>query len=184
MERLNHSSRRDAFGSKINRTSSPLLMVGVPWLTIMLASLAPMLPVIALAPVLPPFAYIMLLAWRLLRVNVLPLWAGLPLGLFDDLLSGQPIGSAILLFSITIIAIDLMEIRFPWRSFWQDWLTGSLFISAYLIISALVSGADLSLVQLRLIVPQLLIAIVLFPLASRLVSVLDRLRLLRVRRLA
>ncbi len=184
MERLNHASRSDAFGSKINRTSSPLLMIGVPWLTIMLGSLAPMLPVIALSPVLPPFAYIVLLAWRLLRANVLPLWAGLPLGLFDDLLSGQPIGSAMLLFSITMIAIDLMEIRFPWRSFWQDWLTASLFITAYLVISALVSGADLSLVQLGLIVPQLLLAVVVFPLVSRMVSVLDRLRLLRVRRLA
>jgi len=184
MERLNPRSRRDEFGSKINRDTSPLLTVGLPWLTIMLGSLSPMLPVIALAPVLPPFAYIAMVAWRLLRPGVLPLWAGLPLGLFNDLLSGQPLGSGVLLFSVTMIAIDLVDIRFPWRSFWQDWLTASLFITAYLVLAGLTSGADLTLIQLRVILPQLLISVVLFPPISRLVSLFDRLRLLRVRRLA
>jgi len=184
MERLNPRSRSDAFGSKINRDSSPLLAVGVPWLTVMLGSLTPILPVIALAPVMPPLSYIILLAWRLLRPGALPLWAGFPLGLFDDLLSGQPLGSGILLFSLTMIAIDLIEVRFPWRGFWQDWLTAILFIAGYLAIAAMVSGAELTLIQLRVILPQLMISIVLFPLISRLVSLLDRVRLLRVRRVA
>ena len=59
----------------------------LPWLTILLGSLTPWLPVIAPAPVLPPFGFLFLLAWRLLRPGLLPLWAGLPLGLFDDLYS-------------------------------------------------------------------------------------------------
>ena len=184
MERLNPQSRRDPFGSRINRTQLPLLAYGLPWLTIMLGSLTPWLPVIAPAPVLPPFGYMLLLAWRLLRPGLLPLWAGLPLGLFDDLYSGQPLGSGILLFSLTLLAIELIELRFPWRTFLLDWLTASAMLAAYIAFAALFSGAELTLVQLTVIVPQLLLSIVLFPIIARMVSFLDRLRLMRVRRIS
>ena len=184
MERLNPQSRRDPFGSRINRTQLPLLAYGLPWLTIMLGSLTPWLPVIAPAPVLPPFGYMLLLAWRLLRPGLLPLWAGLPLGLFDDLYSGQPLGSGILLFSLTLLAIELIELRFPWRTFLLDWLTASAMLTAYIAFAALFSGAALTLVQLTVIVPQLLLSIVLFPIIARMVSFLDRLRLMRVRRIS
>ena len=183
METLHPRARRDPFGSKINRTHLPLLAFGLPWLTILLGSLMPWLPVIAPAPVLPPFGFVMLLAWRLLRPGLLPLWAGLPLGLFDDLYSGQPLGSGVLLFSLTLIAIELIEIRFPWRNFWLDWLTASAMLVVYLAVAAVLSGAELTFVQLRVILPQLLLAIVLFPVVARLVAHLDRLRLMRVRRL-
>jgi rod shape-determining protein MreD len=183
METLHPRARRDPFGSKINRTHLPLLAFGLPWLTILLGSLTPWLPVIAPAPVLPPFGFVMLLAWRLLRPGLLPLWAGLPLGLFDDLYSGQPLGSGVLLFSLTLIAIELIEIRFPWRNFWLDWLTASAILVIYLAIAAVLSGAELTFVQLRVILPQLLLSIVLFPVVARLVAHLDRLRLMRVRRL-
>ena len=183
MERISTSARRDQFGSKINRDHSPLLAIGLPWVSIMLASLTPLMPVIAAAPILPPFAYLMLLAWRFLRPGVLPLWAGAPLGLFDDLFSGQPFGSGVLLFSLTLIAVELLELRFPWRGFWHDWATASLFLTLYLAIAALISGADLTVIQLTVILPQLLISIVLFPIIVRIVALLDRVRLLRVRRL-
>jgi len=183
METLHPRARRDPFGSKINRTHLPLLAYGLPWLTILVGSLTPWLPVISPAPVLPPFGFVMLLAWRLLRPGLLPLWAGLPLGLFDDLYSGQPVGSAVLLFSLALIAIELIEIRFPWRNFWLDWLTASAMLVIYLAIAALFSGAELTLVQLRVILPQLVLSIVLFPVIARLVAHLDRLRLMRVRRL-
>ena len=88
METLNPKSRRDPFGSRINRAHSPAARLRrCRGLTILLGSLTPWLPVIAPAPVLPPFGFMMLLAWRLLRPGLLPLWAGLPLGLFDDLYS-------------------------------------------------------------------------------------------------
>ena len=183
METLNPRSRRDPFGSRINRTHSPLLALGLPWASVMLGSLAPWLPVIAPAPVLPPLGFVMLLAWRLLRPGLFPLWAGLPLGLFDDLYSGQPLGSGILLFSLTMLAIELLELRLPWRGFLLDWGVASVLVALYLAAAALISGAKLTPVQLHVIVPQLIISIVLFPLVARLVAVLDRLRLKRVRRL-
>ena len=183
METLHAKARRDPYGSKINRAHSPVVAYGIPWLTILLGSLTPWLPVIAPAPVLPPFGFMLLLAWRLARPGLLPLWAGLPLGLFDDLYSGQPFGSGVLLFSLTLIAIELIEIRFPWRNFWLDWLTAAAIIVLYLIVAALLSGAELTLVQLAVILPQLLLSVVLFPVVARLVAQLDRLRLMRVRRL-
>lgn len=183
MDRLNPSARRDRFGSKINRDHSPVLAMGIPWLTILVASLFPLLPVIAPAPILPPFGYLLLLAWRMARPGLLPLWAGLPLGLFDDLYSGQPFGSGVLLFSMTMIALELIELRFPWRGFWQDWLMASAFITLYLVLAALVSGGAFGLLQLTLLIPQLAISVLLFPLVARLVTRLDNLRLTRVRRI-
>jgi len=183
METLHPKARRDPFGSKINRAHSPLLAIGLPWLTIMLGSLTPWLPIIAPAPILPPFGFMLLLAWRLLRPGLLPLWAGLPLGFFDDLYSGQPLGSGILLFSLVLMAIELIEARFPWRNFWHDWLTASAILGPYLVVAALLSGAALTFVQLTMILPQLVISIVVFPVLARLVARLDRLRLMRFRRI-
>lgn len=183
MEQLNPRSRRDAYGKKINRDHSPVLVFGVPWLTILLGSLVPMLPIIAPAPVMPPMGLMLMVAWRLLRPGLLPLWAGFPLGLFDDLYSGQPFGSGILLFSVILIGLDLLDIRFPWRNFVQNWITTTAILGAYLAVAALVSGAHLSFVQLGLIVPQLLISIVLFPIIASLVTLLDRVRLFRIRRI-
>jgi rod shape-determining protein MreD len=53
----------------------------------------------------------------------------------------------------------------------------------YLAAAALVSGARLTPVQLTVIVPQLLLSVVLYPFVAHLVALLDRLRLMRVRRL-
>lgn len=184
MERINPQARRDQFGSRINRAQSPLLAYGVPWATIIVGSLAPWLPIIASAAVVPPFGFMFLIAWRLLRPGLLPLWAGLPLGLVDDLYSGQPFGSAVLLFSLALFAIELLEQRIPWRSFWLDWITASALLVAYLALAALVSGAELTFMQFRVIVPQLLLSLMLFPLVARLVALLDRMRLMRVRRIS
>lgn len=183
MDHLVPPDRHDAFGVRINRDQNPLLAATVPWITILLASLSPLSPIIAPAPVLPPLAFMLLVAWRLLRPQVLPLWAGFPLGLFDDLYSGQPFGSGILLFSLGMIALDLIEARLPWRNFWQNWGAASALIVAYLMIAGLVSGAQLTFVQLRVLLPQILLSIILFPLLASLVAVFDRLRLLRIRRL-
>lgn len=183
MEELNPASRRDAFGSKINRDHSPSLLYGIPWLMILLGSLTPLLPIIASIPYVPPMGFLLMIGWRMIRPGLLPLWAGFPLGLFDDLFSGQPLGSGILLFSIALIAIDLIELRFPWTGFKQNWLTATLLIFAYIVIAALVSGASISPELPRVLLPQLLLSIILFPVLGRIIGVLDRLRLMRVRRI-
>lgn len=182
MDRLNPNSRKDAFGSKINRTHLPVLAYGVPWLSILLGSLAPLLPVIAPAPVVPPFAFIMLVAWQLVRPGILPLWAGLPLGLFDDLYSGQPIGSAVVLFSCALLATDLFEGRFPYRNFLLNWFNAAVLITIYVTLGTVFSGAKLTILQMTVMLPLIFLSIAVFPLAAWLVAMLDRLRLMRLRR--
>jgi rod shape-determining protein MreD len=178
---ISPTARRDRFGKKINRDHSSALAIGLPLATILLGSLSTLLPIVAAGPVLPPLGYILFLAWRLIRPGLFPLWAGLPLGAFDDLFSGQPFGSAVMLWSLTILALEAIEARFPWRSFWQDWANASALIAGYLVIAALVAGPEIDPARVPLVLPQLLLSILLYPIIARMVAMLDRLRLLRVK---
>lgn len=164
----------------LGRAPSPVLALAIPWLSIMLASLLPLMPVIASAPVLPPFGLLVMLGWRQVRPGVLPIWAGLPLGMFDDLFSGQPFGSAILLWSVAMIGLDAIEARFPWRSYWLDWLVSAGLICACQILGLTFANAAGGSAGIAVLVPQLMTAILLFPLSGRLVAVLDRLRLMPI----
>jgi rod shape-determining protein MreD len=92
-------------------------------------------------------------------------------------------GSGVLLFSVALIIVELVEIRFPWRNFWLDWLTASGIVVPYIVVAAVLSGTELTLVQLGVIAPQILLSLVLFPIIARIVAMLDRFRLMRVRRI-
>ncbi|MBF9150187.1 rod shape-determining protein MreD [Novosphingobium jiangmenense] len=168
---------------RINREPWPVLATGLPWATIMLASMASFSPVISSAPVMPPLAYMMLLAWRMMRPGMLPLWVGLPLGFFDDLYSGMPFGSGIVLWSATMLAMEVVDERFLWRGFAQDWLAASALITAYLFLSSVLAGIATGYPLPIVIVPQLLMSLVLYPVVTRLVALLDRVRLLPLKRI-
>ena len=147
----------------------------IPWLTVMAGSLVTIIPVVATIPLLPPFGFVMLLAWRLLARFAFRPWAAAPLGFFDDLVSGQPLGSAVLLWSLCFIAIDLIEQRLVFRDFWQDWLIASGALAFCLTVGrwiALPLGAHVDPVLLA----QIMIAVMLFPLSVRFVAWIDRKR--------
>jgi len=163
---------------RINRVPSPTLAFGTPWVTVMLFSLAPILPIVASAPVMPPLGFMLLLAWRQVRPGLLPVWAGAPLGMFDDMFSGQPFGSAVLLWTLAAIVLDLYEARFPFRHFLFDWLVSSIMVCAYLALSLVFANAAGASASVLVIAPQALTSILLLPLMGRLVSALDRFRLL------
>ena len=184
MERLDPRARSDMYGRRINRAPSPWRALSVPYLSIMLGSLVPVLLIADLMPLAPSFAFLLLLGWRMVRPGLLPLWAGAPLGAFDDLVSGQPFGSAILLWSLAMIAIELIETRFPWRGFWQDWFTAGVMAVAYWFAALLVFGASLTPEMLAVAVPQALLSVLLYPIMARMVAGLDRFRLKRARRIA
>jgi len=183
MERLNPSSRADRYGSRINRVQSPWRALTVPYVTIMIGSLFPVLFLADVMPLVPPVAFLFLIGWQIMRPGLLPLWVGLPLGLFDDLFSGQPFGSAVMLWSITMLVLELNESRFPWRGFWQDWFTASLAIVLYILAAMVVSGATITWHQLLAAVPQVALSILLYPIFARIVARLDRFRLARSRRI-
>jgi len=164
----------------INRTYFPPLAYGLPWSSIMLASIMPLFVVASAAPIVPPLGYLMFLAWRFVRPGLLPVWSGALLGAFDDMFSGQPFGSAILLWSATMLAFDALERRFPWHGFFQDWLSASLAATGYLFVAAIVSGGTPTVHMVPGIGVQFLLSAMLFPIMARMVSVLDRFRLIRI----
>lgn len=148
----------------------------VPWISVIVASLTgAVIPVVASLALLPPLGLIMLLTWRLLARFSLRPWAAAPLGFVDDLVSGQPLGCAVLLWSACFLAIDLIEQRLVFRDFWQDWLIASGLIAFCLVAGrwiALPFGARVDAV----LIAQIAIAVLLFPLSARLVAWIDRKR--------
>ncbi len=148
----------------------------IPVASVVIASLAPLLPVIATTPLMPPFGFIMLLSWRLLRNDLWPVWAALPLGAFDDLFSGAPLGSAMALWAIAFLAIDLIDRRFVWRDQWQDWGIASALIAAYLVGALLLVRLTGGGAPITLLLPQIALSALTFPLLARLAAVLDRWR--------
>lgn len=174
----------DRFRPRINREPSPVLARAIPWLTVCLGTLSPTWPIIASAPVVPPLGFLFLLAWRQMRPGLLPIWAGLPLGMFDDLYSGQPFGSAILLWSLAMMTLDAIETRFPWRNFGIDWLEASGLIIAYQLLTLGFANAAGASAHAIVILPQTITAILLYPLCGRAIAVFDRFRLLPFRVIA
>lgn len=170
-------------GQQINRAESPWRARSVHYISIMLASLLPVFVLADVMPVMPPLGYILFLGWRVMRPGLMPLWAGVPLGAFDDLFSGQPFGSAILLWSVTMILLELVEARFPWRGFWQDWFTAGLGIVLYILAAMVVSGASISTPLVIATLPQIVLSVLLYPFFARIIAWFDRFRLSRSRRI-
>ena len=83
----------------------------------------------------------------------------------------------------TRIALEILETRIPWRGFWQDWFTAGLALVLYILASMTVSGATLTAHLFMAAIPQIILAVLLYPLFSRLVAWLDRFRLSRSRRI-
>jgi len=147
----------------------------IPWATVMAGSLITIIPVVATIPLLPPFGFVILLAWRLLARFAFRPWAAAPLGFFDDLVSGQPLGSAVLLWSLAFVAIDMLEQRLAFRDHWQDWLIASGLIAACLLAGRFIAvpmGAHVDTVLLA----QILVTILMFPLAARIVAFIQNKR--------
>jgi rod shape-determining protein MreD len=167
--------RRSAFAPPPGAFERQLIPIG----SVLIASLTPLLPEIATAPVLPPFGFMVLLGWRLLRDDLWPVWVALPLGLFDDIFSGQPLGSAMALWTISFLVIDLIDSRFVWRDHWQDWGIATLAIGAQLSLALGIAHVTGGAMPFVLLLPQIVVSALLFPMVARLCAMLDRVRLAR-----
>ena len=141
-------------------------------LSVMAGSLLAVIPLIATFPVLPPFGLMLLLAWRVRRHDALPIWSPLLLGLFDDLVGGQPLGSAVVLWTFCFLSIDLIERRLAFRDFWQDWLVAAGGIATCLILGRLIASPLAAHVDTAVLM-QIAAAILLFPVAVSIVGRLD-----------
>jgi rod shape-determining protein MreD len=161
------------------RALLPLRARVVPIAATMAGSALAALPFVTDMPLLPPFGLLMLLAWRLLRPELWQAWIGLPLGLFDDLMSGQPIGSAMTLWTIVLLALDLSDNRAVWHDYWHDLLIAALALTFCIAGGWAAVALTVPAPSLLTMVPQLLLAILLMPLAMRIAARLDRFRLAR-----
>lgn len=166
---------------RINRAPSPVLAIALPWIVVMLGSLSPTWPLVASAPVLPPIGFLFLVAWQQMRPGLFPVWAGLPLGLFDDLYSGQPMGSAVTLWGIAMLMLDFVELRFPWRGIALTWFVASAVIGLYLVLAQFIAGLGVGGIDPWLLLPQFGLSILAYPIIARLVGLADRLRLIPIR---
>ena len=154
---------------------APARARALPPVTVAAASTLTILPGIAHFPILPPLGLLVLLAWRLLAPGALRRWAPAALGFYDDLLSGQPLGSAVLLWSLAFFLVDLVDQRVLFRDFGLDWLIASAAIAMCLVGGRFLAtpvGAPVD----TMLLTQTVASILLFPLAARFCGWIDRKR--------
>ena len=142
-------------------------------LSVVLGSMMTLLPVVATVPFLPPFGLMMLLGWRLVRGDAMKVWMPVPLGFVDDMLSGQPLGSAMVLWTLAILMVDVLDTRLVWRDFWQDWLIASGAIAMVLVGGRLIAVPFSAHVDTALLL-QIVVSAALFPVIARFCAWLDR----------
>lgn len=149
----------------------------VPAASVIAASLLSSLPIVVQNGWFPDFGFLVLIAWRLLRADVWPSWWAAPLGLLNDLVSGYPIGLSVTLWTLSMLALDLLDRRTIWRDYWIEWALASLLILFNEAAQWQVAAWMGARVPFTFMVPPLLISIAAFPILAWIVSRLDRWRL-------
>ena len=149
----------------------------VPALSVMLASLLSALPIVSTSGWWPDFGFLVLIAWRLLRADAWPAWWAAPLGFVHDLLTGNPIGLSIALWTAVMLALDLVDRRTIFRDYWIEWALAALLLLAAESAEWWVAGITGAPFAYGSILPPMLISTFAFPIAAWLVSRLDTWRL-------
>ncbi len=149
----------------------------VPAATVVGASLLAALPIVSTGGWFPDFGYLALISWRLLRADPWPAWWAAPLGLVNDLFTGYPLGFSIALWSLTMLALDLIDRRTMWRDYWIEWMVATVLIAIDGLIQWRVARLSGAAIPFAIMLPQFLISVCAFPLAAWAVSRIDRWRL-------
>lgn len=149
----------------------------IPALSVAFACLLPLMPVVSEVGWLPDTGFLLLLAWRLLRGDVIPAWWAAPLGLWNDLVVGHPIGLSVVTFTGAMILLDLLDRRTMWRDYWLEWLIAAGLLVLAELAQQQVDAAMGAPYSFAAVVPSLAIAILTFPLAAWTASRLDHWRL-------
>lgn len=157
----------------------PLRVMLVPILSTLAGSAIGLFPVIATEPIIPPVGLMMLLAWRLLRPELWPAWAALPLGLADDLINGHYLGTAMILWTISFLVLEWVDQALRWRDSWIEWAIAAVALVLIDFGSWLLSHPLDHGVSFLVPIPQTIGAILLFPAVLRITAALDTWRLKR-----
>lgn len=149
----------------------------VPLVSTIGAILLALLPIVATAPLVPDLGLLVMIAWRLLRPEVWTATTALGLGLTNDLVTGNPIGQSMLLWTGLFLAFDLIDGRLGFRDYLMDWAIAAAAIAAagagawYI---ALLMGSNIGFL---IVLPQIAVGILAYPVVTRIVLALDRWRL-------
>lgn len=149
----------------------------IPAASVLAASLLASLPILSQNGWYPEFGFLILIAWRLLRSDAFPAWWAAPLGFWNDVVTGAPIGLSVTLWTAMMVALDIADRRTLFRDYWLEWALAVLllFINEWLQLQvAAWMGAPLPMSTL---VPPLLISATSFPLFAWAVGRLDHMRL-------
>lgn len=149
----------------------------IPAFSVAIASLLPLLPIVAEVGWMPDTGLLLLLAWRLLRGDVIPAWWAAPLGLWNDLVLGLPMGLSVVTFTGAMILLDLLDRRTMWRDYWLEWVIAAGVITLSETVRWQVDAAMGARYSLLTILPAVVIATLSFPLAAWTASRLDHWRL-------
>lgn len=149
----------------------------VPAGSIMVGTYLAALPIVSMSGWFPDFGFLVLIAWRLLRSDAFPAWWAAPLGLFNDLITGMPVGLSVAVWTAAMLLLDLADRRTMWRGYWLEWALATILLLGNEAAEwrvAQIMGASLPFVT---VVPPLLISALAFPIVAFIVSRLDRWRL-------
>ncbi len=149
----------------------------VPAATVVAASLLSALPIVSSTGWYPDFGFLVLISWRLLRSDPWPAWWAAPLGLVNDLFTGQPIGFSVALWSATMLVLDLIDRRTMWRDYWIEWVLAAVLIAINEWLEWQLAGLVGASVPFSRVLPPLVITVFLFPIVAWFVARLDRWRL-------
>ena len=151
----------------------------VPAASVVFASYLSALPILSMSGWYPDFGYLALISWRLLRADPWPPWWAAPLGLINDLFTGNLIGFSVTLWTATMLLLDLIDRRTMWRDYWIEWILAAVLLAANECLQwrlAKAIGADLPMISM---VPPIVISICVFPMSAWIVSRMDAWRLRR-----
>jgi rod shape-determining protein MreD len=170
--------------SRIALTSRDMAMKSVrrryvPVASTLVAALLVILPIVVSTPIVPDFGFMVLIAWRLLRPEMWTAKVALPLGFFNDLIAGHPLGQSMALWTTAFLILDVIDSRAIYRDYWMDWLIAAVLILFHSAGAWLVARGFGSRTEFHVLWPQIGTSVLAYPVVARLVIALDRWRLSR-----
>ncbi len=149
----------------------------IPAISVAIASLFAVLPIVSGHGWWPNAGLLMLIAWRMLRADAWAAWVAALLGLWNDLVTGSPLGLSVALWTAFMLAMDVIDRRTMWRDYWIEWMLAMLLLALAELAQWRVAALAGARVRLAGEWPSLLIAGLCFPVATLIVRRLDRWRM-------
>ena len=169
---------RSALKSKRRIGEGPVAFAAyVPAASVLIASLFAALPIISQNGWYPDFGFMMLIGWRLLRSDPFPAWWAAPMGFWNDLVTGTPIGFSVTLWTAAMLVLDIADRRTLFRDYWLEWALAVLLLFSNEWLQLQVAAWMGAPLPFSTLVPPLLISAASFPLFAWGIGRLDQWRL-------